>query len=95
MNFYLLGGLVLGFLLVLLYVIRHRREAKLESETPLFLSGVAIPVGVRLIYVTATAHELKPFGTEERVYIVIGGLALIWVSVQTILTFVGPVKPDG
>jgi hypothetical protein len=90
---YLVGGLVLGGVLVPTYVIRRRHDSpKLEVAVTLFISGVAIATGVKLIAVCATASNIKPFGTEDRVYIVIGGLALIWVSVQTILGFLGFLK---
>jgi len=93
-DWYLLVGVGLGVVSLIVYAVRDRRKAKLERAVPLFLSVVALPVGVHVIYLSATAHELKPFDTEERVYIALGGVALIWVSIQTILNLIAPPKPE-
>jgi hypothetical protein len=91
-HWYLLGAIALGLALVLVHAIRARSDARLERAVGLFVAGAAIPIGGHLIYVAATAHEVKPFDTEERIYIVIGGVALIWVSVFAILRELGIVK---
>jgi hypothetical protein len=53
---------------------------------------VAVPVGIHVVYISTTAHELKPFDTEERVCIALGGIALVWVSIQTIINMIVPSK---
>jgi ribosome biogenesis SPOUT family RNA methylase Rps3 len=93
-DWFLLVGVGLGVASLIAYAIKDRSKAKLERGVPLFLSVVALPVGAHVIYLSATAHELKPFDTEERVYIALGGIALIWVSIQTILNLIAPAKTE-
>ncbi len=89
MHWYLVAGFVLGALLILAHAVRARGDAQLERAVVLFLAGVTIPIGGRLIYVATTAKQLHPFDTEERIYIVIGGIAMIWVSAKEILRELG------
>jgi LPXTG-motif cell wall-anchored protein len=91
-DWYLLVGVALGVVLAGVYALKRRRDAKLENAVLLFLSAVAIPVGFHLVYVSVT-HEIKPFNAGERVYIALGGLALIWVSSQTIISAIWPSEP--
>jgi hypothetical protein len=84
---YLAGGLVLGATLIVAYVVRARGSAKIESGLAIFLSGASTAAGVKLIAVCATKSDIKPFDSEDRVYIIFGGIALIWVSALAIIGF--------
>lgn len=53
----------------------------------IFICSVGIATGIKLIGICATRASIKPFATEDRVYIILGGLALIWVSLQAIFGF--------
>jgi hypothetical protein len=84
---YVLAGLVLGAILVLVHIARCRGARvtpRLERGVELILYGQAVAAGIRLSVLAATQKHFKPLSDEDRVYLVIGGLALIWVSVSSI-----------
>jgi hypothetical protein len=86
MNGYLLAGFVLGVVLIVVYVGTTVKEGKprLETAAGLLLSAVGVCTGGKVIKICVVAHSLAPFADEDRVYIALGGVALIWVSCQTI-----------
>jgi hypothetical protein len=87
MNGYLLAGFLLGAGLIVAYVSAAARRGsgpRLETAAGLLLSAVGICAGVKVIKICVVAGSLAPFADEDRVYIALGGLALIWVSCQTI-----------
>jgi hypothetical protein len=84
---YVLAGLIAGAVLVVVHVMRRRgRPAgpRLERGVELVLYGQAVAAGVRLIVLAITKKHLGPLSEEDRVYIVIGGLALIWIAIGAI-----------
>lgn len=88
MNGYLLVGFILGAILIAVRValgVKCNRRPGLENAVVLMISALSIATGVKVIKICVTADSLKPFADEDRVYIALGGLALIWVSVGTIL----------
>ena len=85
MSAYLAGGLIFGGALILGHLAKSRRDAELESAGLLLICGVGVSTGLRLIVVCAKYTSLGPFGQEDRVYIILGGIALIWVSARAIL----------
>lgn len=91
MSGYLLAGLVLGAVLFAIYVWRStkaRKGLQLEMAAALLLSSISVAAGVKLIEICVTADSLKPFADEDRAYIILGGIALVWVSVQAIWNIV-------
>ena len=78
-------GLIVGAIVCAMYVLRARsngHEPALQSGVNVFLASGAAVAAVRLIYVawTATDTDFEPFGSDDRVYVVLGGVALFWVS---------------
>jgi hypothetical protein len=49
------------------------------------ISGVGVGTGLKVLKICITADTLEPFSDGDRTYILLGGLALIWVSVSTIV----------
>lgn len=95
MSDYLLGGFVIGVVFIVIYVVRERRsEPNLGTAAVLLISGIGITTGVRLMVICVTVKKLMPFGEEDRVYIFIGGLAVIWVSVEAIVRTLRAKKTD-
>jgi hypothetical protein len=96
MSGYLLAGFVLGMVLIGVYLWRSARgggKPRLETAAGLLLSAVGVCTGGKVIKICVVAHSLAPFADEDRVYIALGGLALVWVSCQTIWN--GLFRPAG
>lgn len=88
MNGYLLAGFILGGVLIAVRVgigIKQKKRPGLETAVILMISALSIATGVKVIKICITADSLRPFADEDRVYIALGGIALIWVSVGTIV----------
>jgi hypothetical protein len=89
MNYYfLLAGLVVFLFVIGAYLyarlVKVRQEPDLGEGVSLFLSCNGIGAGSKVVYLGL----LAPPGTmlaNDRIYILLGGLAVIWVSVQSIL----------
>src|SRR5581483_8039945 len=98
MNRLLLAGLVFAILTVMVYVgvaVRNRRRPELADGILVFIGAVSVFGAIRLIGFALTGQFAKIvsqssdnswwiLSSEDAVFIVIGGLALAWVSVQTI-----------
>ena len=83
MTVYIAAGFGLGLLVIVFHVIRsreRRQQARLERAVELLLASQGVTAGVRLMAICITAKNLAPFSNEDRVYVFIGGLALIWAS---------------
>lgn len=97
MNSYLLAGFIIGAALIAIHIavgIMRKQGPRLEGAVVLMISALSIATGVKVIKICITASSLKPFADEDRVYIALGGLALIWVSVGTILAIMKPDSQD-
>ncbi len=81
-----LVGIGLGVLLILIYVavtMRHaQRATELSDAVTLFLSSAGISAGAKVLYI-AVSPALTAI-ENERIYVFLGGLSVIWVSIQTI-----------
>jgi hypothetical protein len=84
---YVLGGFTLGLLLIAAYI----RVATKSGETPdlsvgviLMLSALSVATGIKVIVLCVTADSVEPFTEEDRIYIALGGIALLWVSSMSI-----------
>jgi hypothetical protein len=86
MNAWLVVGLGLGTVLVLAHL-RHPAKTdgpNLASASRLLLAGVTTVTAVKLTYLALVTDDvaLEPFGGEDRVFIVLGSLVLMWVAVE-------------
>jgi hypothetical protein len=106
MNPISLTGLVIGIVAVVAYATfaaSRRKKAELVNGIVVFVGAVSIAGAVRLIgfvfteqfaKIAATSHSTTwwSLSLEDAVFLVIGGIALAWVSVQTIWESFAKVK---
>lgn len=88
MDTYVGCGLGLGAALIVVFVyfdIRRHRFPELVSLIQLVLASSGISAGVRVAQVTITEDNLGPFKAEDRIYLVLGALALAVASCQTLV----------
>jgi hypothetical protein len=97
-NLLLLTGLVIALLTVVVYVATAAKKSKrpeLVDGIIVFIGAVSVLGAIRLIGFVVTGHFTKiasmqhddglwSLSPEDAVFVVIGGVALAWVSVQTI-----------
>lgn len=89
MSGYLIAGASLGAVLIICHIgisLYDRVGPRLEMATLLMTSGLGIAGGARIAYLAVSADKLGPFHGEDRVYLALGGLALVWVSIATAWT---------
>jgi hypothetical protein len=83
-DIFFLLGVFCGMVLIVIYVVQALRVKKtpdLADGVMLLLSGATLSTGVKLCYI---AFNPPTSLGDDRTYIVIGGVAVIWVSIQTI-----------
>jgi hypothetical protein len=89
---YVLAGLILaGVIIAGLFGLSLRPNWKpptLTTAVVVILAAGGVPGGIKVAETSLTAKddELKPFTDEERTYIFLGGVALVWVSLDTLWT---------
>ena len=86
MSLYLFAGFGLGTILIGAHVgvcWRDRVEPLLTVAMQLMVNGLGFVAGIRVIYLCITAHSLGPFEGDDRIYLAMGGIALIWVSASS------------
>jgi hypothetical protein len=85
---FFIAGVIVGSLLTLLFVLQ-----RVSSEQPnltlgrgvtVFLSGYGVVAAIKFSFVIALDPSL-PLSEADRVYMFIGGLAVLWVSVGTVV----------
>ena len=82
----LLGSILLGVLMTLIYVLiqaRAHRKPYLSDGVVIFLSSAGIIAGIKVCGLSLDSSVFRSMGTE-RLYVFIGGLAVIWVSLQAL-----------
>jgi len=82
-------GILSGVVASLGYLLRaHRndRSPSLQGVINIVLACGAGSAALRLAYVawTASDADFKPFDGEDRVYVFLGGVALLWVTAAEI-----------
>jgi low affinity Fe/Cu permease len=90
---YVLAGVIAGLLLSVVHIVASMqagRSPSFETAAQLVLSGVGVGTGLKVLKICITADTLQPFSDGDRVYILLGGFALIWLSVSTIVKNVLP-----
>lgn len=84
---FVLAGIVLGVgctLTYVLFTLRKRGQVNLGDGVHLFIAGAAITVGIK-VCVLALSPRIVQLADGERTYVFLGGMALVWVSVETII----------
>lgn len=56
-------------------------------------SAIGFVIGLRIIALCCTKGDLGPFEGDDRIYIVLGGLALVWLAAQQYRSLLWP-KPE-
>lgn len=87
------AAIAVGIGAVVAYAIAERirkQEPELEGVFVIALSGAAMVLGIRIIYLCCSSDDLGPFHGDDVIYIVFGGGALIWVSGQQIRSLIWP-----
>ena len=80
-------GLLLGLLITVFHVISEIRKAKkpkLVNAIVFFLASAGIAAGFKVCILSIDPVISKEFA-ENRLYIFLGGLAVIWTSVEALL----------
>jgi len=90
MNYYLLAGVVLATALAVAYLVAsllRKNAPQLPHVLSLILASFSVPASIKLGYLglTTEAPELAPFTDEDRVYVLAGAIALLWISVASII----------
>ena len=86
-NAYVLAGVILGSVLVGLYLfasLRRKNTPNLRDAAVLFLASCGASAGVKLCVMSVSSASLAALN-EERAYIFLGGLAVVWISSETII----------
>jgi hypothetical protein len=94
---YVLAGVIAGLLFTALHIVESIRKGgqpSFEVAAQFVLSGMGVGIGLRILKICVTADTLQPFSDDDRVYIMLGGLMLIWISVSTIVKNVSPKEED-
>jgi hypothetical protein len=94
MNKFLIIGLSIGVLCTIAYIclsVSAKKNPDLKRAFELFIAAVGITAGVKICWYVGTGHlgdSLKkagvPLADEDLVYFFLGGVALVWLSVDTI-----------
>ena len=85
-NSLFLMGIILSaiFISIYLYITikSDQRVPQLGDAVTLFLSGNGVYAGVKVCYMGL--YEQQCNMGDEKLYIILGGFAVIWVSIETI-----------
>jgi thiol:disulfide interchange protein len=106
MNRLLLVGLIMAIFAVLVYIVtaaKNSRKPELVDAIVIFVGTVSLLGAVRLMgfvftgqfaAVTKATHSenLWSLSSEDSVLVIIGGVALAWVSVQTVIESFAKIK---
>lgn len=95
---YVLAGFILGFILIFCYVVFASDASEVKPElgkaVGLFLAANGITASIRLFILVVAAKSLGALTQSDRVYVAIGALAALWLSVETIGRIFRPVIPE-
>lgn len=89
-----IGAIILA---VLLYEILGRvrgRETDIGGVFEAGASAIGFVIGMRILVLCCTKDDLGPFEGDDRIYIVLGGLALVWLSAQQYRDLLWPKSED-
>lgn len=85
---YLTAGFIIGLILVLLYALAAIGtpgvRPNLSRAIGLFLAANGITASIRLFVLVATARSLGALSQTDRIYLAVGAIAAMWISLETI-----------
>jgi hypothetical protein len=86
---FLLWALIVGVLAVIVYVIwsfiHTSQRPDLANTFQILTGSLGTSLGVKVCSMAISTTQLTPLADSERYYIVLGGVAAIWVSLQAII----------
>jgi len=97
-NLYTSAGVIVGSILIVTRIVTSMRTnstqkpLSLSDAMAIIFSCVAIGTAIQLGVISFQSGEVKIDGTQK-LYIFIGGLALLWVSVESVVKIFKP--PSG
>ena len=84
-HYFLIAGFIMFLCVIGVYlyfcIVKSSQTPNLGDGVSLFLSSNGIAVGIKVAYLGLTVQLLA----NNQIYILLGGLAVIWVSIETIL----------
>ncbi len=89
-------GLATTLLMVVAYVghsLRQRREPLLPTSIAIAIASAGIWGGLRVIYLAFNIQHENVHG-EDHLFILIGGMAVVWVSTRELVQHFGLVAPS-
>ncbi len=88
-DLYQFWGVLLGLVMVIVYIgvriWRAHLPPDLAEAVRLFFASYGIVIGIKICLFAMDPLKLAGIGDSERIYIFLGGVAAVWVCVQTIL----------
>lgn len=69
------------------------KRPDLGKAVALFLAANGITASIRLFALVLTAESLGALNQADRVYVAIGGIAALWLSMETIVRIFTEVAP--
>ena len=85
---YLFWGCVIGAILIVLYVLvaagAADKRPDLGQAIGLLLAANGITAAIRLFKLVFTARSLGALTQTDRIYLVVGAIAALWLSLETI-----------
>jgi len=94
---YQAAAIIAIILAVVLYEIFGRARGEETDLGGVFEAGasaIGFVIGLRIIVLCSTKDDLGPFEGDDRIYIVLGGLALGWLSAQQYRGLLWPKSDD-
>lgn len=94
---YQVAAIAAIILAVLLYEVLGRvrgEETDLGGVFEAGASAIGFVIGLRIIVICCTKDHLGPFEGDDRIYIVLGGLALVWLAAQQYRGLLWPKAED-
>jgi len=88
-------GSILAAIIICFYFFQFRRTKKysLEDAVRIILGSASIPAGCKIMFYSYAASDLRELDSD-RVFILIGGFALTWISAAGIYRVFEVKKPD-
>jgi len=99
MDIFFLLSIFFGVALIVVYIYQTlrnpciKKEPDLADGVVLFLSGAGVAAGIKVCYIAFDSNACSAIG-DERTYIFLVGIAVIWVSVQMIVKIIAALFPE-
>lgn len=85
---YLFWGSVFGAFLIVCYVLiaggTPDKKPELSQAIGLFLAANGVAAAIRLFVLVYTARSLGALNDTDRIYLAVGAIAAMWISLQTV-----------